>query len=100
MQPAEPSLRAPRWTRRRLLRTALGGGAVVGGGAAMAVGAGGSLAAPSKATDADILAVFAGLERVQEAFYREALRVGRLTDELRAFAQEVGEQESEHVAFL
>ncbi len=102
MQPSEHPVSTGGWTRQRLLRTALGGGAVVAGGAVMGVGrdSGTSLAAPSKATDAEILNHFLSLERAQEAFYREALAAGALTDELLEFARTVAAQESEHVEFL
>lgn len=100
-QPEQPVNRG-RWTRARLLRTAVGGGAVVAGGAVMGArgDSGTSMAAPSRATDDDILNLFLLLERVQEGFYREALRVGRLTGDLLDFAKTVVEQETEHIAFL
>jgi hypothetical protein len=90
------------WTRSDLLRAALGGGAVIAGGVAIgsANGGGTSMAAPSKDTDAEILNLFLVLERVQEAFYREALERSRLTGDLRAFAAAAAAQESRHVAFL
>ena len=89
------------WTRARLLRAAIGGGAMVAGGAAIAARTDGdSLAARSKDADAEILNFFLLLEVVQEGFYREAVRTGRLNGDLLTFAQTVGEQESEHVAFL
>jgi len=89
------------WTRARLLRAAIGGGAMVAGGAAIAARTDGdSLAAQSKDADAEILNFFLLLEVVQEGFYREAVRTGRLNGDLLTFAQTVGEQESEHVAFL
>lgn len=92
---------AGRWTRARILRAAAGSGAVIAGGAAIGTGgSGASLAAPSKATDADILNLFLLLEHVQEGFYREAVRAGGLTGELLEFAEAVGEQETDHVAFL
>jgi hypothetical protein len=40
------------------------------------------------------------LERVQEGFYRDALRKGRLSGELEQLATTIGSQESEHVALL
>lgn len=90
-----------RWTRARFLRAAMGSGAVLAGGAAIgARGDGASRAAPSNATDAEILNLFLLLERVQEGFYREAVRAGALTGELSDFARAVGEQETDHVAFL
>jgi hypothetical protein len=90
------------WTRGRLLRAALGGGAAVAGGAAIGRwGPGGaSLAAPSSDLDAKILRVFLELERAQEAFYRAALRSGRLSGDLQTFASTVAGQEAKHVAFL
>jgi hypothetical protein len=90
------------WTRGRLLRAALGTGAVVAGGAATASWTGGSapLAAPSRDTDAKILNLFLLLEQVQESFYREALRTDGLDADLQRFARTAGEQEREHVALL
>jgi Ferritin-like domain len=90
------------WTRAGLIRAALGGGALVAGGAALADRTGGAapLAAQARPADAEILNFFLLLEYVQEAFYREALRAGRLEGDLLTFAETVGEQESEHVAFL
>jgi hypothetical protein len=92
----------PGWTRGGLLRAALGGGAIVAGGAALAARTddGVSLAAQSKDADAKILNFFLLLEYVQEGFYREAVRSGALTGDLLTFATTVGEQETEHVAFL
>ena len=91
-----------RWTRARLLRTAVGGSALLAGAVATGVGGddGTSVAAPSKETDREILNLFLLLERVQEGFYSEALRTGRLTGDLLEFAEIVGPQETEHVAFL
>jgi hypothetical protein len=99
--PRQPT-RTGRWTRAGLLRTGLGGGAVIAGGAAIGSGSGGgtSLASPSKDTDAEILNLFLVLERVQEAFYAEALGKGGLKGDLLAFAETAGRQETEHVAFL
>ena len=102
MKQAEHPLAGARWTRAGLLRTALGGGALIAGGAAMGArgGSGTSLAAPSKATDATILNLFLTLERVQEGLYRQAIGAGRLTGGLAEFARTVGAQETEHVGFL
>jgi hypothetical protein len=89
------------WTRARLLRGMLGGGAVIAGGAAIGSRSGGiSLASPSKDTDAEILRLFLLLERVQEAFYRAARERSGLEGDLLSYAEAVGRQESEHVAFL
>lgn len=90
------------WTRARLLRGALAGGAVAAGGAVMAAGRDDdwSLAAPSKSMDADILNLFLSLEYVQKAFYRAALETDRLDGDLLTFAKTVGDQERQHVAFL
>jgi hypothetical protein len=78
-----------------------GGAAVAGGAAIGRWGPGGaSLAAPSKDTDTKILRVFLALEQAQEAFYRAALRSGRLSGGLHTFAARVAGQEAQHVAFL
>ena len=91
-----------RWTRASLLRAALGGSAVVAGGAATASWIGGDapLAAPSESADVEILNLFLLLEQVQEGFYREVVRSGRVQGPLQTFARTVGAQESEHVALL
>src|SRR5687768_11587666 len=96
------SMPAQGWTRGRLLRAALGTGAVVAGGVATAswTGGGAPFAAPSQETDAKILNLFLLLEQVQESFYGEAVRSDGLDNELRRFARTVGEQEREHVALL
>lgn len=90
------------WTRGGLLRALIGGGAIVAGGAAIGArsGSGASLAAQSKDSDVKILNFFLLLEYVQENLYREAAETGRLTGDLLEYATTVGEQESEHVAFL
>jgi hypothetical protein len=59
--------------------------------------------APPQRTVADDRAILTfGLliERLQAAFYAEALRGGRLTGEPRQFAEVVGAQEQAHVAYL
>src|SRR5438034_10689761 len=90
------------WTRGDLLKAGLGGGAAVAGASFVSARSGSSASAdkPSAATDAQILNLFLVLERVQEAFYREAVGSRRLSGELRGFAQVVGDQERAHVAFL
>jgi Ferritin-like domain len=89
-----------RWTRARLLRGALGGGALVAGGVALGRNGGMSVAAPSKDQDAEILGLLLLLERVQESFYEAAVERARLRGELLRYATTVGRQEREHVAFL
>src|ERR671917_2854845 len=90
------------WTRARALRAAFGGGLVVAGGTALGATGGlrTSAAAPSKRQDAEILNVFLLLERVQQTFYRDAARRGRLRGELLEFAQTAGAHETEHVRLL
>lgn len=90
------------WTRARLLRAAVGGGAIVAGGAVIGARSDGDsvLAAPSEDADAKILNFFVLLEYVQEGFYREAVKSGRLTGNLLEFASTVGPQETQHVALL
>ena len=90
------------WSRARLIRAAIGGGAAIAGGAAMGARttAGTSVAAPPRPADAEVLNFFLLLEHVQEAFYRQAVESGRLRGDLLTFARTVGEQETQHVAFL
>ncbi len=90
-----------RWTRARLLRGALGGGALIAGGAVLGGRDGGmSLAAPSKDTDDEILRLLLLLEQVQQGFYEAALERATLSGELLRYATAVHTQEREHVAFL
>ncbi len=89
------------WSRASFLRVALGGGAVVAGGAAIGTAADGeSVAAQSESADAEILNLFLKLEYVQEAFYRQAVRTGRLEGPLLEFASTVVKQEARHAALL
>jgi hypothetical protein len=83
------------WTRGGLLRVLVGGGAIVAAGAAMS-----TRSAQSRESDVEILNFFLLLEYVQERLYQEAVETGRLTGDLLEYATTVGEQESEHVAFL
>ena len=100
-QPEHPES-SGRWTRARLLRNAVGGSALLAGAVTTGVRSddGSSVAAPSKGDEREILNLFLLLERVQEGFYAQALRGGRLTGDLLEFAKTVGPQETEHVAFL
>jgi hypothetical protein len=88
-------------SRARLLTGAV---AVVGALGGSVVGAA-ELAASSPpqrsaAGDRAILTFGLLIERLQAAFYAEALRGGRLTGEPRQFAEVVGAQEQAHVAYL
>ena len=89
------------WSRARFLRTAFAGGAVISGGAALGAGrrhAGAEASAPHR--DAQVLNLFLTLEYVQQAFYEQAVRSGRLSGPLREFAAAVARQEAEHAALL
>ncbi len=90
-----------RFSRGTLLKGSVAGlGALAGG----AVGATELAASPdahgSAATDKEILTFGLLIERLQSAFYAEALRAGRLTGETKQFAQVVGGQEQDHVKFV
>ncbi len=74
---------------------ALGGSAV--GASELAASSG---TQPSAALDREILSFGLLIERLQAAFYAEALGHGRLTGEARQFAEVVGGQESAHVKYL
>jgi rubrerythrin len=90
-----------RMTRAALLEGALlaGGGVVVGG---VVLGGLPDFAAskPSPKQDAEILNFALLLEHVQAGFYADALARGGLSGELREFAERVGAQEREHIAFI
>src|SRR3954471_14499368 len=90
------------WSRAGFLRAALAGGAVVSGGAALGAGRrdARARAAAAPARDAEVLNLFLTLEYVQQAFYEQAVRSGRLDGPLREFASTVARQEAEHVALL
>src|SRR3954447_15438825 len=90
------------WSRAGFLRAALAGGAVVSGGAALGAGrrdAGAQASAPPH-RDAEVLNLFLTLEYVQQAFYEQAVRSGRLSGPLREYASTVAGQEAEHAALL
>jgi len=88
-------------TRGGLLARSL---TVVGALAGRAVGAAelGATTAPqpSPARDRQILSFGLRIERLQAAFYAEALRAGRLSGESHQFAQVVGREEQAHVRYL
>jgi len=94
--------RAGAWSRGRFLRVALGGGAVVSGG--IALGAARDDTAPRAATararDEEVLNLFLTLEYVQQAFYEQAIRSGRLRGRLLEYARTVAGQEQQHAAML
>jgi rubrerythrin len=89
------------FTRGTLVRRSVVGlGALAGG----AVGATELIASPdphgSAATDKAILTFALLIERLQAAFYAEALRTAALTGETLQFAQVVGKEERAHVKAL
>ena len=63
-------------------------------------GAGTAEPAPSRALDLKIFNFALLLERLQAAFYTEAVNAGKLRGELLEFAEVVGGHEREHVDFL
>ena len=90
-----------RFSRRTLVSGSIAGlGAAAGG----AVGATELVASPdahgSAATDKAILTFALLIERLQAAFYAEALRTAGLTGETRQFAEVVGKEERAHVKAL
>lgn len=90
-----------RFSRGTLIKGSVAGvGALAGG----AIGATELLASPnahgSAATDKAILTFALLIERLQAAFYAEAIRTAGLTGEARQFAQVVGNEERAHVKAL
>jgi hypothetical protein len=90
------------WTRGEALRGAAVAGAAVGAGALIGSAERGDapFAAASPATDVKLLNAFLMIERVQEAFYRDALERADLRGELLTYARAVSGQESAHVKLL
>jgi rubrerythrin len=88
-------------SRAGLLRWVAGGlGSVTAAGAAAAGFASASSANSLSATDRQILRLALQIERLQAAFYSEALRVGKLSGEAHEFAATVSKQEQAHVSFV
>lgn len=89
-----------RFSRATLLRGSLGLTVALGGGAVVAAEIVASPDRGSAARDREILTFALLMERLQAAFYAEALKGGRLTGEARQFAKVVGAEEKAHVKYL
>ena len=87
-------------SRARLLRRSAVIGGLAAAGAALARGPGVARSAASPEQDVRVLNFMLELERLEEAFYAQALRRGFRSAELAEFAEVAGEHEREHVAFL
>ena len=91
----------PTFSRAQLLHGGLiAGGGVVVAGVLLGEPPAPAESAPSPEQDAEILGFALGLERLQAAFYAEAVERGRITGEPREFARVVGGHERAHVAFI
>jgi rubrerythrin len=90
-----------RCTRGGLLRrVSVGLGALSAGGAGAAALASARGPASLPARDRRILRFALELESLQSAFYAEAIRAGKLTGEVRQFAEIVGREEQAHRRYL
>jgi Ferritin-like domain len=88
-------------SRADLLRRGIvAAGALAAGGFLIGGGASSAASAPSPEQDEQILNFALGLEYLQAGFYAHALERGALRGELREFAELVGGQEEEHVAYM
>lgn len=88
-------------TRAGLLRRAsVGVGAISAGGAGAAALASARGPASLAARDRRILQFALELERLQSTFYAEAIRGGKLSGEVRQFAEIVGREETAHRHYL
>jgi Ferritin-like domain len=76
------------------------GGAVLGGAVLLGGWPRGASSAPSPQQDVRVLNFVLLLEQVKGAFYAEAVRLGRLTGEVREFARTVRVHESQHLQFI
>ncbi len=82
-----------------LTRIGLGLGAVsAGAAAARGLAAAGASGKPTQ--DHEVLLFALTLEELQSAFYSQALNAGKLTGEVRQFAEVVGGQERDHLRYL
>lgn len=81
-------------------RIAVGLGAVSAGGAGAAALASAHGPAALAARDRRILSFALELEHLQSAFYAEAIRGGKLSGEVRQFAEIVGREEAAHLHYL
>ncbi len=88
------------FSRARLLRRTAGLGGVAVAGGLLARGPGVARSATSPEQDVRVLNFILELERLEEAFYAQALRRGFRSAELAEFAEVAGAHEREHVAFL
>jgi hypothetical protein len=83
---------------------AIRGSVAAGGAVSAGLVLGGRVAparpAPSPAQDQRVLGLILELERLEDAFYTDALRIGRIGGELREYAEVVGGHEKAHVAFV
>jgi len=89
-----------------LKRTLIALGGIATGGAAAAGFADASRGSAKRRgsglsrQDREVLELALRLERLQVAFYGEAIRRGKLTGEARQFAQTVGHEEGQHLAYI
>ena len=100
---ARPTPSAPRLPRREALRRASTAAAALTFGAGIGILSrpdAAEAAPPSAAQDRTIFNFALLLEYLQAAFYTEALKNGRLTGEVRSFAEIVAGHERAHVEFL
>jgi hypothetical protein len=90
-------------TRKKFVVSAAGGAVAAAAGGAGVGLLGGSAAArtpPSPEQDVRILTFLLGLQRIERAFYAEAVREGRLQGDLAEYLQQVGMDEDRHVEAL
>ena len=85
---------------RFLERAVVAGGAIVAGGILLTGLPKLASSAPSADQDAEILNFALIVETLQARFYEAGLKSAKLSGELRQFAQEVGDHERQHVAFI
>jgi Ferritin-like domain len=81
-------------------KAAAAGGALLGGGMLLGTLPRLASSAPSPAQDVRVLNFVLLLEQLTSAFYAEAVRLGRLTGELREYARTVNVHEHTHLQFI
>jgi rubrerythrin len=110
MDGVEPRLRrsgahsnagVPRAALIKRIAVSVGGLSAAGAAAAGLASASRSSGTSSLSSrDREVLEFALKLEQLQTAFYRQALRRGKLTDQTRQFAEVVGREEQEHLHYL
>lgn len=90
----------PRAAMLKRIAVSLGGLSAAGAAAAGLASASRSSASSLSSRDREVLEFALKFEQLQTAFYRQALRDGKLTGQTRQFAETVGKEEQAHLTYV